>query len=272
MPARKLSSAASAPVGNDAGYAINLAASRCRIEAHPRSGAKPDPAIVARRYRDDRAARSAIMLPEQRERRQGGDFFQATEQRSRISPLIDLRVQRDVSRCSDSASREPQVKLRSRRRIATDCGAAVTSALSECSRRLGSAQAEAPATSGARPQRHLDDLAVLQRDAAVHARRELHVVGGDQRREAGGAHQLRQRVEHMVGGARVEIAGRLVGQQDARRIGDRARDRDALLLAAGELAPAGASSRSLEAEIAEQLGRARRAPRFATGRGSSAAA
>ena len=40
--------------------------------------------------------------------------------------------------------------------------------------------------------------------------------------------------EHVVGGVRVEIAGRLVGQQDARRIGDRARDRDALLLAAGE--------------------------------------
>ena len=53
-----------------------------------------------------------------------------------------------------------------------------------------------------------------------------------------------QRVEHVVGGARIEIAGRLVGQQQARRVGDRARDRDALLLAAGELAPADASSRS----------------------------
>ena len=40
--------------------------------------------------------------------------------------------------------------------------------------------------------------------------------------------------EHLVGGARVEIAGRLVGEQDARRVGDRARDRDALLLAAGQ--------------------------------------
>ena len=76
-------------------------------------------------------------------------------------------------------------------------------------------------------------------------RGELHVVGGDQGGEARGAHELRQRVEHMVGGVRIEIAGRLVGEQDARRVGDRAGDRDALLLAAGEFAPAGASSRSL---------------------------
>ena len=37
-------------------------------------------------------------------------------------------------------------------------------------------------------------------------------------------------------GARVEIAGRLVGQQEAGIVDQRARDRDALLLAAGELA------------------------------------
>ena len=36
--------------------------------------------------------------------------------------------------------------------------------------------------------------------------------------------------------SRVEIAGRLVGEQQARRVDQRARDGDALLLAAGELA------------------------------------
>ena len=81
----------------------------------------------------------------------------------------------------------------------------------------------------------LDDLPVPKRHAAVHARGDVHVVGRDDDGEPGGAHQLGQRVEHVLGGARVEIAGRLVGQQDARRVGDRARDRDALLLAAGEL-------------------------------------
>ena len=34
----------------------------------------------------------------------------------------------------------------------------------------------------------------------------------------------------MVGGLRIEIAGRLVGQQHPRAVGDRARNRDALLL------------------------------------------
>ena len=54
---------------------------------------------------------------------------------------------------------------------------------------------------------------------------------------------------------RIEIAGRLVGQQQPRHVGDRARDRDALLLAAGELGrpvrqPLG------EAQIGQQLARA----------------
>ena len=70
-----------------------------------------------------------------------------------------------------------------------------------------------------------------------------------------------QRREHVVGGVRVEIAGRLVGQKDARRIGDRARDRHALLLAAGKFRrPVGQPL--LEPEIAQQLGaRLRASPR-----------
>ena len=39
----------------------------------------------------------------------------------------------------------------------------------------------------------------------------------------------------MTGGVRIEVAGRLVGEQQARRVGDGAGDRHALLLAAGEL-------------------------------------
>ena len=63
-------------------------------------------------------------------------------------------------------------------------------------------------------------------------------------------------------GAHVEIAGRLVGQEDARRVGDRARDGDALLLAAGQL---GRPVRQalLETEIGQELGGARFAPRCA---------
>ena len=77
--------------------------------------------------------------------------------------------------------------------------------------------------------------------------------------------------EHMLGGVQIEISGRLVGQQDARRIGDRARDRDALLLAAGQFRRP-VIEPPAQAQIAQQLDRARLAPRSATGRGSSAAA
>jgi hypothetical protein len=41
------------------------------------------------------------------------------------------------------------------------------------------------------PSFHLDDLPVLQRDAPVHARRKVVVVGRDKRRELRGADDLR---------------------------------------------------------------------------------
>ena len=49
------------------------------------------------------------------------------------------------------------------------------------------------------------------------------------------AHLRDERVEHALGGGRVEVAGRLVGQDQARPVHQRARDRDALQLAAREL-------------------------------------
>ena len=56
----------------------------------------------------------------------------------------------------------------------------------------------------------------------------------------------------MLGGARVEISGGLVGEQDARGVGNRARDRDALLLAPRKLRGA-VSEALLQAEVAEQI-------------------
>ena len=94
-------------------------------------------------------------------------------------------------------------------------------------------------------------------------------MGGDDGGDARGAHQLSERAENVVGGADVEIAGRLVGEKDARRIGDRARDRDALLLAAGEFRRP-VREAILEAEIGQHSA-PRAVPRAATGRGSSAA-
>jgi lipoate-protein ligase B len=47
--------------------------------------------------------------------------------------------------------------------------------------------------------------------------------------------RLGERIEHIYPPCRIEIAGRLVGEQHQRRVGDGARDRDALLFAAGKL-------------------------------------
>ncbi len=78
-------------------------------------------------------------------------------------------------------------------------------------------------------------MAVLERHPAIHARRQLHVVGGDQHCHPCRPHQLHQRLEHVICGVRIEIPGRLVSEQHPWRIGNRARDRDTLLFAAGQL-------------------------------------
>ncbi len=61
-------------------------------------------------------------------------------------------------------------------------------------------------------------------------------MGGDQRRQPRGPHQPGEAVEDEIRRGRVEVAGRLVGEQQARRVGDGAGDRHPLLLAAGKLA------------------------------------
>ena len=67
-----------------------------------------------------------------------------------------------------------------------------------------------------------------------------------------GAHQLGQSRKHMVGGVHVKVSGRLVGQQDPRRIGDRAGDGHPLLLAAGQFRRTMGQPLA-QAEIAEQF-------------------
>ena len=134
--------------------------------------------------------------------------------------------------------------------------------------RIDIASAELNRRRGCLPQLH--HLPVADRHAAVHAGGEVQVVGGDQGGEAGRLDQRGEGPEHVVGGLGVEIAGRLVGEQDARAVGDRAGDGDALLLAARELRRAMGLARG-EAEIAEQLARAIAPPRRATGPRSSAA-
>ena len=49
-------------------------------------------------------------------------------------------------------------------------------------------------------------------------------------------HRAAQEAQHLGAGARVEVAGRLVGEDDLGSAGERPGDGDPLLLAAGELA------------------------------------
>ena len=81
----------------------------------------------------------------------------------------------------------------------------------------------------------LDDAAGPKVQDAVHPGRELGIVGGDERREAGRAHEVEQHREDPVRRLGVEVAGGLVGEEERRPVDQRAGDGDALLLAAGEL-------------------------------------
>ena len=63
-----------------------------------------------------------------------------------------------------------------------------------------------------------------------------------------------QQLEDLHAGAEVELAGRLVGEQDRVAGGERAGDRDALLLAAGELVRK-VPGAVAEADALEHLGR-----------------
>ena len=72
--------------------------------------------------------------------------------------------------------------------------------------------------------------------------------------EAGGPHQLRQRIEDMLGGVQVKVPGRLVGQQDARGVGNCTSNRHALLFAAGKLGRSMIET-STQAQIFEQFNR-----------------
>ena len=79
------------------------------------------------------------------------------------------------------------------------------------------------------------DAARAQPHDAVAARGERRVVGDQHQRGAALRVAGEQQIDDLLAGGLVEIAGRLVGDQD-RRIGrQRAGQRDALLLAAGQL-------------------------------------
>ena len=79
------------------------------------------------------------------------------------------------------------------------------------------------------------DPAVAEDESAVAARGDARIVGGDEQREAMFGSQSVEYGDNLGAGMGIQVAGRLVGQYDARMIDERAGDRHALLLAAGQL-------------------------------------
>jgi hypothetical protein len=80
----------------------------------------------------------------------------------------------------------------------------------------------------------LNHLTVAEGDTAVHPGGQVHIMRGNQRPQSRRADKRHHRIEDVPGRVRVEVAGRLIGKQDARRIGDRPSNRDPLLLATGQ--------------------------------------
>ena len=60
-------------------------------------------------------------------------------------------------------------------------------------------------------------------------------MGDEEQARAAGGDELEEQRHHRVAGRLVEVAGRLVGEDEAGPGGERAADRHPLLLAAGEL-------------------------------------
>src|SRR3546814_14186451 len=79
-------------------------------------------------------------------------------------------------------------------------------------------------------------MAVPHLEDPIHPLRQIQIVGGDERTDARAADEAHQKVEHVFRGMLIEIAGRLVGQEELRRVGECPRNRYALLLSTRELA------------------------------------
>ena len=83
--------------------------------------------------------------------------------------------------------------------------------------------------------RVLHDHAVLEVDGARAPGGDVALVGDDHDGDAALGAQAREHLHHLVAGRGVEVAGRLVGQQQRRLVDQRAGDGHALLLPAREL-------------------------------------
>src|SRR3954468_6390434 len=81
----------------------------------------------------------------------------------------------------------------------------------------------------------LDDSAIEEADDTRGASSECGVMGDEHDRGAAVAVERLHQLENALTGGVVEISGRLVGEQDSWRVGERPRDRDPLLLSTRQL-------------------------------------
>ena len=136
--------------------------------------------------------------------------------------------------------------------------------------RISSITSSSPPT-----RRSAATCAVGEDDHPVRVGGDLRVVGDDDDRLAELVDRPPQQLEHAGARLRVEVAGRLVGEDDGGRGDQRARDRDALLLAAGELGRA-VRRRDRRDRRCRAAGRARpdrrRAPAICSGSSTFSAA
>src|SRR5438067_1672421 len=96
------------------------------------------------------------------------------------------------------------------------------------------------------------DEPVADVDDPARARRDVGIVRDEDRRHAALAVEVDEEVHHALARARVEVARRLVAKKDRGPRDERARDADALLLAA----------RELDGPVAELLAQAHEVERF----------
>src|SRR5215831_8932107 len=95
---------------------------------------------------------------------------------------------------------------------------------------------------------------------AVGPPRELRIVRGDEEREPTLSGQAQEQIENHLARLRIEVAGRLIGQDELRPVDERAGHRHPLLLAARQLAWTMAETIG-ETDLGQRLGGP--CPRFA---------
>ena len=83
--------------------------------------------------------------------------------------------------------------------------------------------------------RALFDEAILDANDPLGVLRHVGIMGDEDDGDAVGAVELLEHLEDFLAGARIEVAGRLVGEEHPRPVDQRPGDGHALLFAAGKL-------------------------------------